>query len=281
MPTRLLLGTLVVLILAGAGGTAYFSRQADQHAARAASLEQELAQTRAEAARQRERADKLTAKATELDTQLGHAKTRKTATETRNSQLARELSAVKSSLTERQQREVSLLAEIESLRQQIKSAEAGLPASSAALASPIDSAATTLVAASGSATNGPPPASSATLDAQTPSATSADGNAIDAYRERIAALELQLTQLLARALAEPPPADFQVVRVGPRDAFVVVDFGTDQGAAVGDELTLCRGTYVVARVRISDARARFSVAHVLPATLKRQLQTGDFVLIGK
>jgi len=99
--------------------------------------------------------------------------------------------------------------------------------------------------------------------------------------------------MLTRALAEPaatppaapvtPPAEpgYRVVRVGPQDAFVIVDYGRDQGAEIGDELTLCRGTTVVARVQISDARSRFSVAQVLPTALKRQLQPGDFVLIAK
>lgn len=281
MPTRLLLGTLAALILAGAIGTVFFQRQSAQHAARAAALERDLAQARTEAARERDRAAKLLAQATELDTHLGNAKTRTTATETKNSQLARELTVAKSSLTERQQREVALLAEIESLRQQIQDATSD------------DSA-------------GPLPPSSATLTHHPASATttarSTSSVDVAAYRERIAALEVQLTELLTRALAEPGAASsarndsrepdastptaqtaaaHQVVRVGPHDAFVVVDYGRDDGAEIGDELTLCRGTVVVARVQISDARPRFSIAQVLPAALKRQLQPGDFVLIAK
>lgn len=273
MPTRLLLGSLSVLIVAGAVGTALFYRRSEQHAARAAALERELAQARIETAREREQAAKLRAKATELDTHLGNAKTRTTATETKNSQLSRELTAAKSSLTERQQREVSLLAEIESLRQQIHAA-----ANSAAGPLPPSSVSVTTASASSSTT-----------------AASVSAVDVDAYRARVVALEAQLTELLARALAEPitstapaspaPAAEtlplHQVVRIGPHDAFVIVDYGRDEGAEIGDELTLYRGTAVVARVQISDARAKFSVAQVLPAALKRQLQPGDFVLIAK
>ncbi|MBX3735518.1 MAG: hypothetical protein KF715_02420 [Candidatus Didemnitutus sp.] len=293
MPTRLLLVTLSVLIVAGAIGTVFFQRQAELHAARAATLERDLERVRAEATQEHERAQKLSTKAAELDTQLGNAKTRTTATETKNTQLARELTATKSSLTERQQREVALLSEIEALRQQMRLAEtasASAPApvapSSATLATSASNA-NTLAAGSALPPNAPVPPSSATVGE--PSAAD-----LDAYRERIAALESQLTSLLTRALAEPsappavapaaqpPPAPgYRVVRVGPHDAFVIVDYGRDEGATIGDELTLHRGTTVVARVQISDARAKFSVAQVLPAALKRQLQPGDFVLIAK
>lgn len=276
MPTRLLLGTLAVLIVAGAIGTVHFQRQAAQHAARADVLQRDLAQARTETMQERERAQKLSVKATELDIQLGKAKTRTTATDTKNSQLSRELNAAKSSLTERQQREIALIAEIESLRQKIQAAVADSPAASAL----------------------PPSSATVTSAPSAETTTTASTSSVDvaAYRERISALEAQLTELLARALAEPvtpptPPTELtptaqsdpvhQVVRVGPRDAFVIVDYGRDEGAEIGDELTLYRGTAVVARVQISDARAKFSVAQVLPAALKRQLQPGDFVLIAK
>lgn len=294
MPTRLLLGTLAVLIVAGAIGTVYFQRQAEQQAARAATLSRDLERARAEATLERERAQKLSTKAADLDTQLGNAKTRTTATETKNTQLARELTVTKSSLTERQQREVALLAEIEALRQQMKltgtaSASAPVPPSTATPAVS-SSNASTVTAGFVPPPNAPVPSSTATIAEP----SEAD---LAAYRERIAALETQLTELLARALAEPsapaaPPSPeptptaqstplYRVVRVGAHDAFVIVDYGRDEGAAIGDELTLHRGTTVVARVQISDARSKFSVAQVLPAALKRQLQPGDFVLIAK
>ncbi len=277
MPTRLLPGTLIALIVAGAIGTVYFQRQSAQHAARAATLERDLAHARTETMQERERAQRLSVKATELDIQLGNAKTRTTATDTKNSQLSRELNAVKFSLTERQQREVALIAEIESLRQKIQATANDAPATGAL----------------------PPSSATVTSVPATETTTAASTSSVDvaAYRERISALEAQLTELLARALAEPaPPAAtpiaeltpsaqstpvHQVVRVGPRDAFVIVDYGRDEGAEIGDELTLYRGTAVVARVQISDARAKFSVAQVLPAALKRQLQPGDFVLIAQ
>lgn len=168
----------------------------------------------------------------------------------------------------------------------MKVAEASPTPTSSATFSTTAKNADTITAGSAPLANAPVPPSTATLNQP----TTAD---LDSYRERIAALETQLTEMLTRALAEPaatppaapvtPPAEpgYRVVRVGPQDAFVIVDYGRDEGATIGDELTLRRGTTVVARVQISDARAKFSVAQVLPAALKRQLQPGDFVLIAK
>lgn len=304
MAQRLLLGFFLALAVLAGGGAIYFQRLSDQYAARAAQLENDLTRARTEATKERERADKLTTKANELDTQLGNAKTRTTATESKNSQLSRELNAAKSSLTERQQREVALLSEIEALRQHLKAASevassTSLPPSSASANSPANTSSTTIVASSSplTPTATPPPSSVtiATISSSAPAPVSAgpvSTEELDSYRERITALESQLTDLLTRALAEPAaspapapvvaaPSPYQVVRVGPDSAFVIVDYGALQGAAAGDELALCRGTSVVARVQISDARAKFSIAQVLPAGLKGQLQPGDFVLIAK
>jgi hypothetical protein len=50
------------------------------------------------------------------------------------------------------------------------------------------------------------------------------------------------------------------------------------GAWPNDIIRLRRGTSGLARVQISDARPRFSLAQVLSAALKGQLQTGDLVV---
>lgn len=266
---RLLVAIFALLALAGAGTAGYFYLQGEKQLARIAQLERELKEKEGDATKLRDANTKLLTQAAELDTQLGHAKTRSTASETKNVQLARELTATKSTLTERQQREIALMSEIETLRQKIKSAEAS-PA-------PAPSPAPTVAAA----TPTPPPANAASEED------------IVAYERRIVALEKQLTDLLARALtetAEPPApapavpvelAAHRVVRVGAKDAFVVVDYGAEHGAAVGEEATLARGTSALARVQITDVRPRFSIAQVLPSARKGQLQAGDIVLLAK
>jgi hypothetical protein len=235
----------VVITLAAAGlGVALWHERSVRAglAAQVTRLARQNADLRYEAKQAAAQAEKFGRHAVELDSQLGSAKSRTTATEVRQAQLTRELS-------EREQREVALMTELATLRQQV--AEPAIPA--APPAPPID---------------------------------------INALRTRIIALEQQLTQLLTRALAEPVSAaavepetapatsePYQVVRVGPRDAFVVLDFGAAHGARPGQILSLWRGTSELARVQISDARPRFSLAQVLSATLKGQLQTGDLVLL--
>ncbi len=194
--------------------------------------------------------------AVELDSQLGAVKVRTTATEARNQLLIRELTA-------REQREVALMAELAELRPQ------------AVTASSVDEPAAlpSLTVAASSKPSPPLPA-----------------NDVEAYRRRIAELEGQLVQLLARSLAAETgtaatpageslaPTLHQVVRVGPADAFVVLDYGAEHGAQPQAIIRLQRGTSELAQVQISDVRPRFSLAQVLPGTVKGQLQTGDLVV---
>ncbi|MBA4138519.1 MAG: hypothetical protein C0518_14530 [Opitutus sp.] len=267
---------LAVAALVAAGFAWRAQRAATIAETRAAALDRELTDTKTALKKSQERADALAAKAVELDNQLGSVKTRATATATKSSQLNRELASVKSTLSERQQREVALLAEIETLRQKISTpAPQPIPA---------------VV---------PPSAASVVAEAPTRAASTSSAELED-YRGRISALEEQLTALLARALSEPPaqstPASsdltpaahsapitpaFVVVRVGPRDAFVVLDYGADHGATSGEFATLARGTSEVGRVQISDVRPRFSVAQVVSPPRKGQLQTGDIVLLAR
>lgn len=212
---------------------------------RVASLTRQTVELRREADLTRENARLIERRAVELDSQLAAAKTRKTSHDTQGVQLVRELNETKSQLSEREQRETALLAELTELRQAVAAAQSAGP-----------------VAAS---------------------------TEIAAANRRIAQLETQLAPSITPA---PPPTpspegvppaaatrNYTVVRVGPRDSFVVIDYGSDHGAGVGRLLMLRRGTTTVAYVRISDARPNFSVAQVLPDSLKGQLQTGDFVVL--
>ncbi len=119
------------------------------------------------------------------------------------------------------------------------------------------------------------PASSATVSPEE----------LERTRTRITKLEEQLVALLTRALTEPvaaaaePRSGWRVLRVGPRDSFVITDYGVEAGAATGQTLVVARGTKALARVQITDVRGDFSVAQLLTAAAKAQLQTGDFVLL--
>ncbi len=121
-------------------------------------------------------------------------------------------------------------------------------------------------------------------------ASNASPEAVQAYKTTISELERQLAS--ARNGAALPSAvgastavftnragRATVLSIGPGNAFVVVNFGTARGAQVGQRMTISQGQNVVATVVISDARANFSVAQVLPETLRGALQKGDSAVL--
>lgn len=121
-------------------------------------------------------------------------------------------------------------------------------------------------------------------------ASQASPEAVQAYKNTIAELERQLAA--ARKTAATPvgagasTAVFTsragratVLTVGPQSAFVVLNFGSARGAQLGQKLTVSQGNAVVATVVISDVRGNFSVAQVLPDTLRGVLQKGDSAVL--
>ena len=91
----------------------------------------------------------------------------------------------------------------------------------------------------------------------------------------------------AGAPGQAPPATFtanralnaRVVTVGPRDAFVILNYGANNGASVNQELLVRRGPDPVARVKISDVRPNYSVAQVMSGTLSGSLRKGDAAML--
>ncbi|MBI3886656.1 MAG: hypothetical protein HY302_13140 [Opitutae bacterium] len=221
----------------------FFVLQSDNTALRENSVAQlqQIAALRQELDRSREHADVAGRRAVELDSQLALAKTRLKSNDTGTVQLARELHTLRSQLAEREQRESALSSELAAVKQQ--------------LAAAISARAETEAAG-----NTAPGAASASV---------APG--------QIAPIPADAPAPAAAIAATPADPAHTVVRVGPRDAFVVLDYGTDHGASVGRLVLLRRGANTVACVRISDARPAFSVAQVLPESLKGQLQPGDLV----
>lgn len=121
-------------------------------------------------------------------------------------------------------------------------------------------------------------------------ASNASPEAVAAYKNTIAELERQLAS--ARNGAAAPTAAgaatavfasragrATVLTVGPESAFVVLNFGATRGAQLGQKLAVSQGTAEVATVLISDVRTHFSVAQVLPDTLRGALQKGDLAIL--
>ena len=121
-------------------------------------------------------------------------------------------------------------------------------------------------------------------------ATHATPETVAAYKNAIAELERQLaTARNGAALTAGAGASTAVfasragratvLTVGPQSAFVVINFGALRGAQLGQKMTVSQGGAVVATVQISDVRDNFSVAQVLPETLRGVLQKGDSAVL--
>lgn len=121
-------------------------------------------------------------------------------------------------------------------------------------------------------------------------ATFASPEAVSAYKNTIAELERQLANArngaaaptaagAATAVFASRPGRATVLSLGPQGAFVVLNFGSNRGAQVGQRLEVSQGGTVVATVRISDVRLHFSVAQVQPETVRAVLQKGDLALL--
>ncbi len=120
--------------------------------------------------------------------------------------------------------------------------------------------------------------------------SNASPDAVQGYKNTIAELERQLAQAqngaAAPSVVGASTAVFAsragratVLNVGPENAFVVLNFGTQRGAAIGQKLTVSQGNDEVATVLISDVRTNFSIAQVLPDTLRGVLHKGDSAIL--
>lgn len=118
--------------------------------------------------------------------------------------------------------------------------------------------------------------------------SNASPEAVAAYKSTIAELEKQLATArhgatagvgVSTAVFTNRSGRATVLNVGPSNAFVVLNFGSNRGAQIGQRLTVSQGTEIVATVLISDVRANFSIAQVQPDTLRGVLQKGDSAVL--
>lgn len=173
--------------------------------------------------------------------ELAELKARNTTLEARNSQLARELTRQRDQLTTREQADQGVQQELANLRKQLADSRAALASS---------------------------------LGGATP-------EQVAAYEARIADLETQLASARRAADATAPgphaPADLsgEVIEVGPKSAFVVLNIGARHGAVVSLEMVLRRGSSQIARIRLTDVRENYSVANVLPESGTGNIRPGD------
>ena len=120
--------------------------------------------------------------------------------------------------------------------------------------------------------------------------SNASPEAVAAYKATIGELERQLATArngatltsaagASTAVFASRAGRATVLTIGPQGAFVVLNFGSARGAKLGQKLTVSQGTAEIATVLISDVRTNFSVAQVLPDTLRGVLQKGDSAVL--
>jgi len=238
-----LLMSLVALAAAAVSGFLFFRIEYDKAAllANNKAAQVQLTSSQQRASDNAAERDRLAADLASLQRELSELKARNTTLEARNSQLARELTLHREQLASREQTDQGVQQELARLRKQLAD-------SRTAIASTVGGASTEQVAA---------------------------------YEERIRDLEDQLIAM--RRVAAPNPGfasvpaglSGEVIEVGPKSAFVVLNIGTRHGAVTELDMVLRRGTAQVARIRLTDVRENYSVATVLPETGTGNIRTGD------
>lgn len=114
-------------------------------------------------------------------------------------------------------------------------------------------------------------------------ATSISPTEAQRYRRTIADLEArtgELEQYIARQNQDPSLVSgraqhAQVLKVGPQNAFVVINFGATHGAAPNQRIQLQRGSEPLGIAEISLTKEHYSIAQVLPGTLSGSIRKGD------
>lgn len=242
-----LLMSLLALLSASAATILFFL--VGDHAG---TLERQLAMARSDAARNQARTNDLTAERQTLaaaiaafETELDALKARNTTLEARNAQLTREITQIRDQLGLHDRTDQTAADEVAELRRQL-------------------------------------------LEARTASAVTIGGSSslqVSALQARVAELERLLAAARQGGDAGAPAADIlaavpadlagNVIEVGPQAAFVVLDIGSRNGAVASLEMVVRHGATIVARVRLTDVRESYSIAHVVPESGAGSIRTGD------
>lgn len=188
----------------------------------------------------------LSNRAKSLETDVNELKARNTTLEARNAQLAREMSGVRDQLGDRAASDQAASRRIAELTRELTEAQAA---------------------------------------ARTTTTTGASTEDVAAYQSRIADLEAQVNALrqgtsISFSSADPlanVPSNLtaNVIDVGPKSAFIVLDIGTRNGAAPTLEMVVRRGAVIIARVRLTEVKETYSVGNVVPRSGNGNVRPGD------
>lgn len=239
-----LLMSFVAVVAAVVAGVLFFKIDYDKASllANNKAAQLQLTSSQQRAADNASEREQLTREVARLQAELAELKARNTTLEARNNQLGRELTRHRDELAARDQSTQGVQQELANLRKQLADSRAALSTSIGG-ASPEQAA---------------------------------------AYEERIRDLEDQLiamrrTQAPSNPAAPSAPAGLtgQVIEVGPKSSFVVLNIGSKHGAVVALDMILRRGSTVLARINLTDVRENYSVANVRLETGAGNIRPGD------
>lgn len=248
--------TLSIVAILGAAASAWFYIQigntkqelSDKLAAentRAADLDAELNKSKEQAANLQQRL-------TTLDSELGDTKSRLSSSEARSVQINRDLTQIRSQLEAREQAEKEARSQIEQLRSELVKARLNTEQSSPEELERLQQTIAGLEARIQELQNQAPGTTAVGAPATAATGTSA-------------------------APQSTLPAEFttHVASVGPMNSFVVLAFGQNDGAQVGQRFVIVRNGQEIAQAQVSEVREGHAIAQVLPASIKSALRSGD------
>lgn len=116
-----------------------------------------------------------------------------------------------------------------------------------------------------------------------------------AYEQEIASLEARILQLKnSQATAStvslsdtyrtlktaPGGLSGQILTVGPKSSFVVINLGYTSGVRLDHLLEIQRDGKLVANIQVTEVKENLSIARILPESMATDPETGDIVISG-
>jgi hypothetical protein len=254
----LTLALCVIAILGSAASTFFYFQIGNTKEV----LKQEVAKAESRATELQGRLTESTAqgevlqkRVTELDSDLGDAKSKATSAEGKAAQLTRDVAQIKNQLTAKNDAEQALNREIADLKREVAQAKL---ASAAASPEEIENYKTTIASLQAKVTD--LEAGRGTVAGSTGVAGSTTAAAVD---------------------SAAVGSNAQVVSIGDKNGFVVLNIGTAQGVQVGQKINVTRESDTVATGVVSSVQDAYSIAQINVGSIKGGLLKGDTATIAK
>ncbi len=250
---------LCVIALLGSAASGYFYMQIgstrdqlqlkiNQAESRSTELQTKLAEAGAQG-------EVLQKRLAELDADLGDAKSKVSAAEGRNTQLGRDVQQLRNQLTAKNDAEQTLNREISQLKRELAQSKL---AASAASPEEVDGYKATIATLQARINE---------LAAGRPSSTAVRGGPSEAVTGA------------SNSAGADAGASFEVVSIGEKNGFVVINGGSAKNVVSGQKLTISRDGKTVAETVVSSVQDSYAIAQVVTGSLRGGLLKGDVATI--